>query len=86
MFLPQVPYMPLGRLRTVVSYPAEPIDDDTRLRRALDDGQEFALYKGLRTELPDCILVSVSHRSGVGQHHTRQLELLGRGPWRLTDL
>jgi hypothetical protein len=28
---------------------------------ALDEGQEFALYRSLRTALPDCIVVSVSH-------------------------
>lgn len=139
MFLPQVPYMPLGSLRAVVSYPAAPIADDARLGRALDevtlghlvgrldddeeewakilspgeqqriafarvlltrprvlfldeatsaldDGQEFALYKLLRTDLPQTVVVSVSHRTAVGQHHTRRLELLGGGPWRLSDL
>ncbi len=139
MFLPQIPYLPLGDLRAVVSYPADPIADDTRLAAvldqvtlghlaerldddeeewakalspgeqqriafarvlltrprvvfldeatsALDDGQEYALYRLLRTELPDTVVVSVSHRVAVGQHHTRQLELLGGGPWRLSDL
>ena len=51
---------------------------------ALDEGQEFALYRLLRTELPECVVVSVSHRSTVEQHHNRQLELLGGGPWRLS--
>jgi vitamin B12/bleomycin/antimicrobial peptide transport system ATP-binding/permease protein len=137
MFLSQLPYVPLGDLRAVVSYPAEPGDiDDDRLRdalsqvalgnlrgrldevadwakvlspgeqqrvafarilltkpravfldeatSALDEGLEFALYQMLRTELPDCIVVSVSHRSTVGQHHDRLLELLGDGEWRLS--
>ena len=53
---------------------------------ALDEGQEFALYKLLRAELPDSIVVSISHRSAVGQHHRRQLELSGDGPWQLSDL
>jgi vitamin B12/bleomycin/antimicrobial peptide transport system ATP-binding/permease protein len=136
MFLSQLPYVPLGDLRAVVSYPAEPGDiDDQRLRdvlskvalahlrdrldeeqdwakvlspgeqqrvafarilltkpravfldeatSALDEGLEFALYQLLRTELPDCILVSVSHRSTVEQHHEHLLELLGEGQWRL---
>ena len=50
---------------------------------ALDEGQEFALYRALRTALPDCIVVSVSHRSTVEQHHDRRLALLGGGQWRL---
>lgn len=53
---------------------------------ALDEGQEFALYQALRTSLPDCIVVSVSHRSTVEQHHDRRLELLGGGQWRLSAL
>jgi putative ATP-binding cassette transporter len=50
---------------------------------ALDEGQEFALYRALRTQLPDCIVVSVSHRPTLDQHHDRRLELLGDGAWRL---
>jgi putative ATP-binding cassette transporter len=134
--VPQLPYVPLGDLRAVVSYPAEPgeIDDD-RLRdvlskvslghlgarldeeadwakvlspgeqqrvafarvvltkpkavfldeatSAVDEGLEFALYQLLRTELPDCIVVSISHRSTVEQHHDQLLELIGEGQWRL---
>jgi vitamin B12/bleomycin/antimicrobial peptide transport system ATP-binding/permease protein len=33
--------------------------------------------------LPDCVLVSVSHRPTVEQHHEQQLHLLGDGQWRL---
>ena len=136
MFLSQLPYMPLGDLRTVISYPAaagairrrgNPIrarhggaralasrldevadwakvlspgeqqriafarvllakpkvvflDESTS---ALDEGQEFALYRALRTALPDCIVVSVSHRPTLEQHHDQRLELLGDGAWRL---
>jgi putative ATP-binding cassette transporter len=136
MFLSQMPYVPLGDLRSVVSYPGEAGDfgDDavhaaldtvalghlgSRLDEvtdwakvlspgeqqriafarvllvkprgvfldestsALDEGQEFALYRSLRTQLPDCIVVSVSHRGTVEQHHRRRLELLGGGGWRL---
>lgn len=36
MFRPQVPYVPLGGLREVVSYPAETPFDDTRLAQALE--------------------------------------------------
>ncbi|OBI92524.1 ABC transporter ATP-binding protein/permease [Mycobacterium sp. 1245805.9] len=50
---------------------------------ALDEGLEFALYQLVRTELPDTVLVSVSHRPTVEQHHAQQLHLLGGGEWRL---
>jgi putative ATP-binding cassette transporter len=136
MFLSQLPYVPLGDLRAVVTYPAKEgtIDDETlrgmldkvalphlvdRLDEvldwakvlspgeqqriafarilltkpkvvfldestsALDEGLEFMLYQLVRTELPDTILVSVSHRTSVEQHHTHELELLGEGEWRL---
>ena len=136
MFLSQLPYVPLGDLRAVVTYPAKEgtIDDNTLKRTllkvalphlvdrldevldwakvlspgeqqriafarilltkpkvvfldestsALDEGLEFLLYQLVRTELPDTILVSVSHRSTVEQHHTHELELLGDGEWRL---
>jgi putative ATP-binding cassette transporter len=136
MFLCQLPYVPLGDLRAVVSYPAAAGDiDNERLRdaltkvalphlrgrldevhdwakvlspgeqqriafarvlltkpkavfldeatSALDEGLEFTLYQLLRTELPNCIVVSVSHRHTVEQHHEQLLELLGDGEWRL---
>ena len=51
---------------------------------ALDEGLEFMLYDLVRTELPDTILVSVTHRSTVDQHHDEHLELLGDGEWRLS--
>jgi putative ATP-binding cassette transporter len=41
------------------------------------------LYEAVRAELPDSIIVSVSHRNTVEQHHELQLELLGGGEWRL---
>ena len=39
---------------------------------ALDEGLEYMLYQLVRTELPNTILVSVSHRSTVEQHHTQR--------------
>jgi vitamin B12/bleomycin/antimicrobial peptide transport system ATP-binding/permease protein len=136
MFLSQMPYVPLGDLRAVVTYPAKVgTIDDERLKytlrevalphlvdrldevldwakvlspgeqqriafarilltkpkvvfcdeatSALDEGLEFTCYQLVRTELPDTILVSVSHRRTVDQHHTHELELLGDGEWRL---
>jgi vitamin B12/bleomycin/antimicrobial peptide transport system ATP-binding/permease protein len=136
MFLSQMPYVPLGDLRAVVTYPGKEgtIDDRTlqytlqkvalphlvdrldevqdwakvlspgeqqriafarilltkpkvvfcdEATSALDEGLEFICYNLVRTELPDTILVSVSHRRTVEQHHTHELELLGDGEWRL---
>ena len=136
MFLSQLPYVPLGDLRAVVSYPnPEGEIDEATLKRtlekvalshlvprldealdwakvlspgeqqriafarimltkpkavfldestsALDEGLEYLLYDLVRTELPDTILVSVSHRSTVEQHHTHELALLGDGEWQL---
>ena len=135
MFLSQLPYVPLGDLRAVVSYPGEEgmltdsdlrgvlekvalpqladrldeVDDWAKVlspgeqqriafarilltkpravfldesTSALDEGMELTLYRLVRTELPDTIMVSVSHRSTVEQHHTKQLQLLGDGEWR----
>lgn len=53
---------------------------------AMDEGMELMLYELIRSALPDAILVSVSHRDTVGQHHDQQLELLGDGRWRLDRL
>ena len=50
---------------------------------ALDEGLEFAVYDLVRTELPDTILVSVSHRPTVDRYHDQRLELLGEGEWRI---
>ncbi|MGD1239495.1 ABC transporter ATP-binding protein/permease [Mycobacterium seoulense] len=136
MFLSQLPYVPLGSLRTVVCYPNSPDEvADAELREvltkvalaplidrldeerdwakvlspgeqqrvafarilltkpkavfldeatsALDEGLEYALYQLVRAELPDCVVVSVSHRPTVEQHHEQELQLLGGGPWRL---
>jgi putative ATP-binding cassette transporter len=53
---------------------------------AMDEGLELMLYELIRSALPDAILVSVSHRDTVEQHHDQQLELLGDGRWRLDRL
>ena len=139
MFVSQLPYLPLGDLRAVTSYPAPEgaVDDDLvqgallkvalphliiRINEvkdwakvlsvgeqqriafarillnkpkavfldestsAMDEGLELMLYRLIRDELPDTIVVSVSHRDTVDQHHGRQLELLGDGEWRLDRL
>lgn len=139
MFVPQLPYIPVGDLRAVVSYPQEAgaVDDrdiqqalvkvalshlairlnDVRewakvlsvgeqqriafarillakpralfldeSTSALDEGLERMLYEVIRTELPNTVLVSVSHRSTVEQFHGSHLELVGGGEWRLDRL
>jgi vitamin B12/bleomycin/antimicrobial peptide transport system ATP-binding/permease protein len=53
---------------------------------ALDDGLAIAMYELLHAELPDTIVVSVSHRGSLEQHHQHHLELLGEGTWRLDRL
>ena len=136
MFLSQLPYVPLGDLRAVVSYPANAGDfSDAEVRRALnrvalwhlsenldksqdwakvlspgeqqriafarilltkpkavfldeatsalDEELEHELYMQLRSECPDTIVVSVSQRQAVEQHHNNQLRLLGKGAWQL---
>ena len=50
---------------------------------AMDEGLELTMYQLLRAELPDTIVVSVSHRSTVEQHHQQRLRLLGEGQWQL---
>jgi vitamin B12/bleomycin/antimicrobial peptide transport system ATP-binding/permease protein len=53
---------------------------------ALNEDLEFALYRLLRTELPETTVVSVGHHSSVEQHHQRHLKLLGEGAWRLAPV
>ncbi|HET6731896.1 ABC transporter ATP-binding protein/permease [Mycobacterium sp.] len=139
MFVPQLPYLPLGDLGSVVAYPQEQgavadreiqqalikvalsqlairlndvrdwahslsvgeqqriafarillskpsavfLDESTS---AMDEGLELMLYELIRAELPKTILVSVSHRATVEQFHSRHLELVGGGEWRLDRL
>ncbi|MEV0252296.1 ABC transporter ATP-binding protein/permease [Nocardia sp. NPDC050712] len=139
LFLSQIPYLPLGDLRTAAEYPGKPEDiTDDQLREvlgkvhlghlvdrldeeadwakilspgeqqrlafgrillikpkvvfmdeatsAVDEGLEYSLYKLVRTELPETMVVSVAHRSTVDQHHTQKLELQGGGPWTLAPV
>lgn len=139
MFVSQLPYIPLGDLRAVTSYPRPDGEvDDAAIQRALvevalshlviriseikdwanvlsvgeqqriafarillnrpkvvfldestsamDEGLESMLYRLLREALPDSIVVSVSHRETVEQHHERLLELLGDGSWRVESI
>ncbi|MCB1263742.1 MAG: ATP-binding cassette domain-containing protein, partial [Mycobacterium sp.] len=136
MFLSQTPYLPLGDLRAVLSYPrtesAIPdgdlvaaldavtlghlggrLDEDQDWAKvlspgeqqriafarvllqkpkvifldestaAIDEGQEYAIYRLLRSRLPESIIVSVTHRGTVEQHHGHHLRLIGDGRWKL---
>src|ERR1700730_17142874 len=53
---------------------------------AMDEGLEHTMYRLLREALPAATLVSVGHRSSLLGFHTRELELLGDGKWRLEEL
>jgi vitamin B12/bleomycin/antimicrobial peptide transport system ATP-binding/permease protein len=53
---------------------------------ALDEGLEHAMYRLLRESLPGATLISVGHRSSLLGLHTRVLDLLGEGKWRLQQL
>jgi putative ATP-binding cassette transporter len=46
----------------------------------------MTLYQLVRADLPRTIMVSVSHRSTVEQHHDLQLHLVGDGSWLLGDV
>jgi putative ATP-binding cassette transporter len=136
MFLSQVPYLPLGDLRSVLSYPKrecavadeelvsaleevalghlgarlDEVQDWSKVlspgeqqriafarvllqkpkvifldesTSAIDEGQEYAIYRLLGTRLPKSIIVSVTHRSTVEQHHGHHLRLHNDGRWEL---
>ena len=48
---------------------------------ATDEGLEHMLYGLLRSALPECMLVSVGHRSTLDPFHTHRLHLDGVGGW-----
>ncbi|HNG81395.1 MAG TPA: ABC transporter ATP-binding protein/permease, partial [Burkholderiaceae bacterium] len=50
---------------------------------AMDEGLEHAMYRLLRQQLPEAIVVSVGHRSTLHAFHTRRLLLEGQARWRL---
>ncbi|WP_322994652.1 ABC transporter ATP-binding protein/permease [Castellaniella sp.] len=54
---------------------------------AMDEGLEDAMYRLLRTQLPDMRIVSVGHRSTLRRHHDTELALQGQdGGWQLNPI
>ncbi|MFD1936802.1 ABC transporter ATP-binding protein/permease [Nonomuraea mangrovi] len=51
---------------------------------AVDEGLEHALYRLIRERLPECMVVSVGHRSTLNAFHTHHLNLLGAGRWGMS--
>ena len=74
----------LGFARVLISRPQVVFLDEAT--SAVDEGLEHMLYELVRTELPETVVVSVSHRSTLGEFHTAELELLGGGRWATTGL
>ena len=70
--------------RILLSRPAAVFLDEST--SALDEGLELLLYELLRVELPDAVVVSVSHRSSVHPFHSSRLELVGDAAWQLERL
>ncbi|NMM82988.1 ABC transporter ATP-binding protein [Rhodococcus sp. SRB_17] len=73
----------LAFARVVLVHPRTVFLDEAT--SAIDEGLEYSLYRMLRDELPDSIVVSVGHRSTLNIFHNRQLELQGSGQWSLTE-
>jgi len=53
---------------------------------AMDEGLEDAMYRLLRQQLPDTVLVSVGHRSTLKPFHRFELVLHGDGAWEVRPL
>ncbi len=50
---------------------------------AMDEGLEESMYRLLRMQLPDTVIVSVGHRSTLKPFHRFELLLLSEGKWDL---
>jgi vitamin B12/bleomycin/antimicrobial peptide transport system ATP-binding/permease protein len=74
----------LGFARILISRPQLVFLDEAT--SSVDEGLEYMLYDLVRTELPDTIVVSVSHRSTLGDFHSGELELLGAGRWTASGI
>jgi len=49
----------------------------------MDEGLEESMYRLLRMQLPDTVIVSVGHRSSLKPFHRFELLLLSEGKWDL---
>ena len=70
--------------RTLLNKPIAVFLDEATA--AMDEGLEEAMYRLLRSQLPETVVVSVGHRSTLKPLHRFELFLSGQGKWQLKTL
>ncbi len=53
---------------------------------SMDEGLEDAMYRLLKSELPNMTLISVGHRSTLKRYHRQQLQIFADGSWALNEI
>lgn len=53
---------------------------------SMDEGLEDAMYRLLKSELPNMTLISVGHRSTLKRYHRQQLQIFTDGSWVLNEI
>ncbi len=53
---------------------------------SMDEGLEDAMYRLLKSELPNMTLISVGHRSTLKRYHHQQLQIFADGSWALNEI
>ena len=53
---------------------------------SMDEGLEDAMYRLLKSELPNTTLISVGHRSTLKRYHRQQLQIFTDGSWALNEI
>ena len=53
---------------------------------SMDEGLEDAMYRLLKSELPNTTLISVGHRSTLKRYHRQQLQIFADGSWALNEI
>ena len=53
---------------------------------SMDEGLEDAMYRLLKSELPNMTLISVGHRSTLKRYHRQQLQIFVDGSWTLNEI